>query len=193
MCFFYFWGCKKIARKVINWIDIKADYISCDISLRDLAKKYDVSFNTLGKKASREKWQQERQQYANTVATKVREKITDKKVREIVKNVATVDDIVKKLIQITNKAVEELDIHQTYDIEKEKRILVDENNAPIEKLIEVKKINQQPGIIKTKELNELTKALKDLDSIQKTNLSEDTIDDEYSELSTEELRELLNG
>ena len=55
----------------IDWNKIKHEYITTSISYRKLAKKYEVSETTLGKKAGREDWVSLRQQANDKRTTKV--------------------------------------------------------------------------------------------------------------------------
>jgi transposase len=55
----------------VDWSKIKAEYISGGTSYRKLAKKYDVSFNTLKDMAVREHWTDLRTQAHNDATTKM--------------------------------------------------------------------------------------------------------------------------
>jgi hypothetical protein len=59
----------------INWLRLRAEYITSDISQRALAQKYNVSFNTLKTIANKEKWNGLRQQHNNNVTTKAEKKL----------------------------------------------------------------------------------------------------------------------
>lgn len=45
-----------------TWLDVRKEYTTTDISTRELARKYDIPYGTLRKRATREKWAQERAQ-----------------------------------------------------------------------------------------------------------------------------------
>ena len=47
-------------RGEVDWVAIRAEYIAGGISLRKIAKKYGVSYGTLGRKANAEKWASEK-------------------------------------------------------------------------------------------------------------------------------------
>ena len=55
----------------INWNKIKTEYITFDISYRDIAEKYNVPFPTLSERAIREKWVELKKQYHNEMITKL--------------------------------------------------------------------------------------------------------------------------
>lgn len=65
-----------------KWEQIKTEYITTEIGLRPLAKKYGVSFTTIAKKASREKWTTLRQQQSSSVTTALLDTHKEIKVEE---------------------------------------------------------------------------------------------------------------
>jgi len=58
-----------------DWNAIKAEYITTDISYRKLAEKWGVSFRTLGDRAKREGWVDERNRHRNNVITSTVQKV----------------------------------------------------------------------------------------------------------------------
>lgn len=55
----------------MDWSKIKAEYISGGISYRNLAKKHNVSFNTLKRIAVKEEWSKLRDKAYNKATTKI--------------------------------------------------------------------------------------------------------------------------
>ena len=64
--------------KNINWLKIKEEYITSSISQRDLANKYNVSVDTLIKRANREKWADLREKTEKEITTKLQQKHANK-------------------------------------------------------------------------------------------------------------------
>lgn len=62
---------------MINWLNIKDEYISGVSNYRELSEKYGVSPNTIRKKAAVEKWREERTKYAQSVHKLSQEKTAD--------------------------------------------------------------------------------------------------------------------
>ena len=60
-----------------DWSKIKAEYIHQDITLEELAKKYNRSFSTLMKRSAKEKWNEERKIYSRKLEEKKQEKMSD--------------------------------------------------------------------------------------------------------------------
>lgn len=52
-----------------DWVIIKNEYISTQISTRDLAKKYGVSHSQVARRSSREKWAKQRETLRNETET----------------------------------------------------------------------------------------------------------------------------
>jgi hypothetical protein len=83
---------------VADWEKIKAEYITTDISVRDLAQKHGVHYTTIGKKASKEGWQTQRQQQTNTTLTKILQADTEQKVDRATKLYSAADELLNKIV-----------------------------------------------------------------------------------------------
>lgn len=59
---------------MVDWKKIKTEYITTNISYRNLAKKYDVPFNTLQCRAKKENWVELRQRHQDNIVAKSVEK-----------------------------------------------------------------------------------------------------------------------
>lgn len=81
-----------------DWEKIKAEYITTDISVRDLAQKHGVHYTTIGKKASKEGWQELRQQQTNTTLTKILTAASDQKVDRATKLYNAADELLEKIV-----------------------------------------------------------------------------------------------
>lgn len=88
----------------MNWNKIKSDYISNNISLRQLAQKHGVSFNTLKTHAVNEKWYELRLHKDNSITTKLIDNLTEKG--------ASIDtkyfDLVDKLLDRAGELIEKM-------------------------------------------------------------------------------------
>lgn len=89
--------------KKADWIAIKNEYLNTGISQRDLAEKYEVSFNTLKAKANREGWSKARKKQYHKITTKVQQKTTEKIVSVEVDRVTT-------LLNLADTAQEQIGI-----------------------------------------------------------------------------------
>lgn len=100
----------------INWDEIRTEYVSSDVSLRSLARKYGVSPSTITKRCKKEDWESER------------EAITSKSNQEVIaQTIDTRKSIAEKCIRILGKMVdkveESVDIVEPDDISGKKQIV----------------------------------------------------------------------
>lgn len=96
-------------QKVIDWVQIKAEYISGTMSASKLAEKYGVSVYAIRKRSGKERWQELRKQNQSETANKIAEKINTEKVKKTVREIDRVVTVASKLITKLNRAVNELD------------------------------------------------------------------------------------
>lgn len=96
-------------QKVIDWVQIKAEYISGTMSASKLAEKHGVSVYAIRKRSGKERWQELRRQNQSETANKIAEKINTEKVKKTVREIDRVVAVASKLITKLNRAVNELD------------------------------------------------------------------------------------
>lgn len=60
-----------------NWEDIKLRYITSNVSYKELAGEFGVSESTIGTRAAKEKWSEEKEKHGKKVAKKTEEKIAE--------------------------------------------------------------------------------------------------------------------
>ncbi len=80
-----------------DWEKIKAEYLTTEISIRDLAQKHGVHYTTIAKKASKEEWQTQRQQQANKTLTKMLAADTKQKVDRATRLKTVADKLLDKV------------------------------------------------------------------------------------------------
>lgn len=69
---------KKKGRPEHDWDSIRQEYISTNISIKDLAKKYKVRERTVAEYCSKEEWVAKRKKYKQDVSKKVTSKLATK-------------------------------------------------------------------------------------------------------------------
>ena len=72
---------------MIDWVQIKAEYISGTMSASKLAEKYEVSVYAIRKRSGKERWQELRKQNQSETANKIAEKINTEKVKKTVREI----------------------------------------------------------------------------------------------------------
>lgn len=96
-------------QKEIDWVQIKAEYISGTMSASKLAEKHGVSVYAIRKRSGKERWQELRKQNQSETANKIAKKINTEKVKKTVREIDRVVAVASKLITKLNRAVNELD------------------------------------------------------------------------------------
>lgn len=81
----------------MDWNEIKTEYISSDIGYRELAKKYNVSFSTLQKRAKKENWPGIKRQVCDDVVTAVTSAVTSANVDRALKLQEVADLLLEKI------------------------------------------------------------------------------------------------
>lgn len=100
-----------------KWEQIKTEYVTTGIGLRPLAKKHDVSFTTIAKRAAREKWTTLRQQQDNSVTTALLETHKEIKVEEYKSLLRAAGVLSDKLCQVVeNVEAAELTVDSMRDL-----------------------------------------------------------------------------
>lgn len=96
-------------QKAIDWVQIKAEYISGTMSASKLAENHGVSVYAIRKRSGKERWQELRKQNQSETANKIANKINTEKVKKTVREIDRVVAVASKLITKLNRAVNELD------------------------------------------------------------------------------------
>ena len=76
---------EKKTDKKPDWLTIKNEYVTKNITYEELAEKYGVSLSTLNKRASKGKWVEAREEYGKMLERKFRNRASNEQVREYVK------------------------------------------------------------------------------------------------------------
>jgi len=80
-----------------DWEKMKAEYLTTDITIRELAQKYGVHYTTIGKKAAKEDWQTLRQQQSNKTLTKILTADTKRKADRAARLMSVADKLTDKI------------------------------------------------------------------------------------------------
>ena len=96
----------------MDWNKLKAEYIAGGISYRKLAKKYDVSFNTLQGVAKRENWTKLKKQAQDKATTKIVNSIAQDKSKKSAK----INDVADKLLDKISSLLDDFEMLDTQGI-----------------------------------------------------------------------------
>lgn len=104
---------KKKKKQKYDWVKLKNEYLTTNISLRGLAEKYDMPFSTINARSSKEKWGKQKPEIQNKISAEVEQKtiksVIDEKVEVNKRHIALFDkglDIVEYLMK---KYLEEIE------------------------------------------------------------------------------------
>ena len=81
----------------INWNAIRTDYITSNVSYRDLEEKYGVCYRQIAKKGKAEGWGSQRSQHNTNVVTKILDDDIEQKVSSIERLESVADKVLKKV------------------------------------------------------------------------------------------------
>ncbi len=91
-----------MARKKIPWEDIHEEYLSKNITLKTLAKKHGIAYQSIKQRSSKENWAAQKKNYAKKVKEKVkkeRKKIIEQKGTGTANTLTDIDEIARMLLR----------------------------------------------------------------------------------------------
>lgn len=144
-----------------DWNKIKKYYVSHpEVSVADIAKKYDLSVSTITWHASREKWTDARESYKKKFDEKLEEKLLEENVNRTAARLIEINEVADKLLEKLSQAVEELGKHQfTVNIKSKTKLKNGERQTERAKL-EI--VDALIDTLKAQQISTSLKSLKDL-------------------------------
>lgn len=155
----------------IDWIKIKNEYISTNISYRKLADKYGISKNQIANRATAENWQELRKKQQDKIETKLGQKTVDKISEKESDRIIRMNEAADRLLEKIEEATEQLNSHLVKN--KKKTKVIEYNNherpdKPTKEIIdEYEEAEFMEGDIDRMGLKMVVGALKDLKDIVK--------------------------
>ena len=183
----------KAKTKKINWNRIKHEYVTGDITYRELAEKYDVSIESIKKEArktaKRKGWVTLKSEYRHNVYTKAEQETARKAGKKLASTGEKVKSHAEKLVDVIGEAITEL---REYIVEHETTVKETEYDLNVHKpkketVTKSKDIELIYGKINTKSLKEISDALKTIQSLVAEN-KEDV--EEYGVIELPPMEEL---
>lgn len=93
----------------VDWKSIKTEYISSEISIREIAEKYGVSVSTVKTRSSKEGWVEARKRFRTNVDTKVTQKVEDASARRRARAILKSQQTALKIGAVLNKVAGKTD------------------------------------------------------------------------------------
>lgn len=97
-----------MSEKKIDWIALKTEYARENISLAEFAKKHELSYSTLIKRAKREKWDEERSNYGQIVVKKIYNRMSNADAKKFAKYEKTLDRLFEAIYKSLDPKLKEL-------------------------------------------------------------------------------------
>lgn len=157
----------------VNWLKIRNEYISGNISYRKLSENHKVSFQTLRDRAIKEKWAELRNIQRNKIGTTTAQKTAEKIAEQESDYIVNIDRLKFKLARALEGFIESGDFNATGLKALSgtlKEIQDIQNNMPSELL----KLKERELELKEKEF-ELKKMLAEKDNAEDNSLLDDWI------------------
>lgn len=66
--------------KQYDWIQLKNEYLTTNISIRGLAKKYDIPYSTVNSRSNKEKWAQEKPEIQSKIMSESEQKMINSEI-----------------------------------------------------------------------------------------------------------------
>ena len=151
-----------------DWLLIKMEYITTDLSLRALADKHGVSRTTIGHRSKTEKWVEGRRQHRRKIETKTSERIANKEANKLAKLAAATD----KAIDVVVRAFDDPEQFNRYLVElteeyAEPEVSYDSDDTTHAVVMRRHTEEQTFAKVDTKALKDLTTVLKDLTGLMR--------------------------
>lgn len=175
---------KKAGKPVRDWIAIRNEYTSTDIGLRGLAEKHNIPLTTLRDRSRREGWVAMRDEQHHEIAQKTAQKTAEIVAKDEAGRVSRLLRIADRLMDKTERALDELDQLIVKHTEKVKTSVSakDDDGKPIRREVEREIVDLQTvqAIIDRKGLQQIAnsaKAIKDILSATEAENDSGSLDD----------------
>lgn len=156
----------------IDWIKIKNEYVTSNISYKAIAEKYSVNRSTLEKRAVRECWTEQRKEACKKIDKHVQRKTQNAIIAQEINRIQRLYDLSDKIIEKLELAIEQLDISLITNKKRVREVEYTDSTAiakPTREVItDTEEIEQVVTIIDRNGLKQLASALKDIKEVQTT-------------------------
>lgn len=155
-------------RKSVDWTAIRAEYITGNMSLAQLAVKHNITQSAVQKKSAAGHWSEQRKKKSMAESDKIAEKLTEYKAKQKAKDIAKACNAASRLIDKIIESTDELrefelttkTVTKTHEKENKDGKLTD-----IDKTVTSYDYFVKNGLIDTKKLSNLSKALANCKSV----------------------------
>ena len=107
-----------MTRPTYDWDKIRTEYITTDLSLKDIAEKYGVQQRLVNTKSAEQGWVDQRKKYNAKVVEKAVNKVATKRANQLAKELTIADNI----SNVLKKALEDAEQFNRYIIDTTTRV-----------------------------------------------------------------------
>ena len=107
-----------MTRPTYDWDNIRTEYITSDLSLKDISEKYGVSQRLVNTKSAEQGWVEQRKKYNAKVVEKAVNKVAAKRANQLAKELAIADNI----SNVLKKALDDAEQFNRYIIDTTTRV-----------------------------------------------------------------------
>ena len=143
-----------------EWEKIKTEYITTDISYRNLADKYGMTYTRLHTRAYEENWKEAREEYKRNLVNKSVDLICEEQAQQIARALRIGNTMLEKIEESLNE-IDIMLVERTYKIKTTE--VVDGHMADVER--SVKEYDKKKVAIDRAGLKQLSAVLRDLREI----------------------------
>lgn len=148
----------------VDWSPIKTEYITTKCSYRQLSEKYGVSIGMISKVSVRERWSEQREQFAHRCVKKAEKKAETKEVNRLARLISATT----KAIDVAMEAFDDEHQFNRYLVEKREKYAVGDVDDDGTVITERQWVDEETfAKVDTKALKDLTGVLKDLTSLMR--------------------------
>lgn len=169
----------------VDWLDIKTEYITTDISYRKLAEKHGMHYKVIADRGKAEGWVEQRSQHRDKTLTKTLDKISTKQASKL----ARIDTLTDRLLDKVERAIEELDLQLFKHVDKTKEIEYNNPERPDKPTKEVvheeEKYLEARTIVDRQGLKQIASALRDIKEVK---MLRTELDDQEQQARIDKLR-----
>lgn len=151
-----------------DWLKIRNEYLSGNISYRKLASKHEVSFNTLKGRAVEERWYELRRCQHNKITTKVQQKTAEVVSTREADRIGRILSAADLLLARVEEAAGQLDTHIVTNRTKTKKTTYNSKSKATKEVTTEEELKAiAPGPVDRLGLQQVAAALKSLkDTVQ---------------------------
>lgn len=146
-----------------DWEKICIEYVTKKITYQELCDKYGCSMSCLSKRATAEKWVEQRKKHRKKIAKKSEEKAADRAAEKNIRDLTRCYKLANELLNKLEKAIKELDKHVLIT----KKIIKTEKDGK-ETTEQIEKIRTVKSLVKTEDLKRIADSLRSAKDVLRT-------------------------